>query len=102
MPKTKELVRTNIMMDKKLLKEIDEFAKALEEDRSTAIRQLVKKSLSEEKTAIAVKKYQEGLTFRKAAELSNLDYWEFQAELDKRGIPVSSSLPFAKTRLRRR
>lgn len=100
MSKTKELIRTNIMMEKQLLRGIDEFAKALEEDRSTAIRQLIKKSLSEEKIALAVKKFQEGLPFRKAAEMCNLDYWEFQSELDKRDIPVSSSLSFAKSRLR--
>ncbi|GBD96430.1 MAG TPA: hypothetical protein ENG83_09300 [Nitrospirae bacterium] len=100
MAKTKELVRTNIMINKKLLKSIDDYAKSLEEDRSTAIRQLVKKSLSEEKIMLAVKRFEEGASFRKAAEISGLDYWEFQAELDKRGIAVTSSLAFAKSRMR--
>ncbi|MDO9288749.1 MAG: UPF0175 family protein [Thermodesulfovibrionales bacterium] len=100
MPKTKELVRTNVMIDKNLLREIDEFAKVQEEDRSTAIRQLIKKSLSEERILIGIKRFQEGVSFRKASEISGLNYWEFQTELDKRGIPISSSLSFARQRLR--
>ena len=100
MSKTKELVRTNVMIDKELLRLVDEFAKALEEDRSTAIRQLIKRSLSEEKVMLAIKKFQEGVPFRKAAEMSGLDYWEFQAELDKRDIPIASSLSFAKRRIK--
>jgi len=101
MPKTKELVRTNVMIDKEMLKLIDEFANSLEEDRSTAIRQLIKKSLHEERIALAIRKFQEGVSFRKAAEMSGLDYWEFQSELDKRDIPIASSLSFAKRKIGR-
>ncbi|MBI5050080.1 MAG: UPF0175 family protein [Nitrospirae bacterium] len=102
MPKTKEkeLVRANIMIDRELLKSIDNFAKDLEEDRSTAIRQLIKRSLLEEKVMLAIRRLQEGVSFRKAAELSGLDYWDFQAELDKRGVSVTFSLAFAKRRTR--
>ncbi len=100
MPKTKELIRTNIMIDRALLKSIDRFASTLEEDRSTAIRQLIKRSLSEERVMLAIKKFQEGSSFRKAAEISGLDYLEFQLELDKRSIPVSSSLSFAQRRIK--
>ncbi len=99
MLRTKELVRTNVMLDKELLKSLDEYAHAMEEDRSTAIRQLLKKSLSEEKIMLAIKKFQEGTTFRKAAEIGGLDYWEFQLELDKRGIPIASSIPFAQKKI---
>ncbi|MCL5986005.1 MAG: UPF0175 family protein [Actinobacteria bacterium] len=98
MLKGKELFRTNVMLDKELLKSIDEFAKSMAEDRSTAIRQLIKKAISEEKISLGVKKYQEGASFRKAAEIAGLDYWDFQFELDKRGIPVISSLSLARTR----
>ncbi len=100
MSKTKELVRTNVMLDRELLKSIDEFAKAMAEDRSTAIRQLIKKAISEEKISLAVKKFQEGLSFRKAAEMAGLDYWDFQFELDKRGIPMVSSLSLAKRKMK--
>ncbi len=100
MLKAKELIRTNVMLDREVLQSIDEFAKTMSEDRSTVIRQLIKKAIMEEKIEGAVKKFREGVPFRKAMELAGLDYWDFQAELDKRGIPVSTSLSFARKRIR--
>ena len=100
MLKDKKLIRTNVMLDKELLQSIDEFAKTMDEDRSTAIRQLIKKAVSGEKVELAVKKFQDGVPFRKAAEMAGLDYWDFQTELDKRGISISSSIPFARKRMK--
>lgn len=88
------------MLDKEVLQSIDEFAKTMEEDRSTAIRQLLKKAVSGEKIEFGVKRFKEGVPFRKAAEIAGLDYWDFQAELDKRGIPISSSVSFARKRMK--
>ena len=48
MLRAKKLIRTNVMLDQEVLQSIDEFAKTMEEDRSTAIRQLIKKSVSGE------------------------------------------------------
>ena len=100
MLKDKKLIRTNVMLDKEVLQSIDEIAKAMEEDRSTAIRQLIKKAVSGEKIDLAVKRFQEGVPFRKAAEIAGLDYWDFQTELDQRDVPVSSSISFARKRMR--
>jgi predicted HTH domain antitoxin len=100
MLKDKKLIRTNVMLDKALLRSIDEFAKTMEEDRSTAIRQLIKKAVSGEKVELAVRKFREGVPFRRAAEMAALDYWDFQTELDKRSIPISSSVPFARKRMK--
>jgi predicted HTH domain antitoxin len=100
--KSKELIRTNVMLNKELLQSIDEFARTIDEDRSTVIRQLIKKAISTEKIDLAVRKFQEGVSFRKAAEMAALDYWDFQAELDRRGIPLSNSLSFARKRLQQR
>ena len=100
MLRDKKLIRTNVMLDKEVLQSIDEFAKTMEEDRSTAIRQLIKKAVSGEKIGLAVKRFQEGVPFRKAAEIAGLDYWDFQAELDRRGIPISSSISFARKRMK--
>jgi predicted transcriptional regulator len=102
MLKDKKLVRTNVMLDKEVLQSIDEFAKTMEEDRSTAIRQLIKKAVSGEKIELAVKMFQEGVPFRKAAEIAGLDYWDFQSELDKRGISISSSISFARKRMKQK
>lgn len=100
MLKAKELVRTNVMLDREVLKAIDEFAKSMGEDRSTIIRHFIKKAIADEKVEAAIKKFREGAPFRKALEIAGLDYWDFQAELDKRGIPVSASLSLARRRLR--
>jgi predicted HTH domain antitoxin len=100
MLKDKKLIRTNVMLDKEVLQSIDEFAKTMEEDRSTAIRQLIKKAVSGEKIELAVKRFQEGVPFRKAAEIAGFDYWDFQAELDKRGIPVSSAVSLGRKRMK--
>ncbi|HYA93800.1 MAG TPA: UPF0175 family protein [Thermodesulfobacteriota bacterium] len=100
MLKDRKLIRTNVMLDKEVLQSIDEFAKTMEEDRSTAIRQLIKKAVSGEKIEHAIKRFQEGVPFRKAAEIAGFDYWDFQAELDKRGIPLSSSVSLARRRMK--
>jgi len=98
--KNKKLIRTNVMLDEELLHSIDEFAETMDEDRSTAIRQLIKKAVSGEKVELAVKKFQEGVPFRRAAEMAGLDYWDFQIELDKRHVSISSSILFARKRMK--
>lgn len=100
MLRDKKSIRTNVMLDKEVLQSVDEFAKTMEEDRSTAIRQLIKKAVSGEKVELAVKRFQEGVPFRKAAEIAGLDYRDFQTELDKRGISISSSVSFARKRMK--
>lgn len=99
MLKTKKMVRTNVMIDKQLIDSIDEFAEEMAEDRSTAIRQLLKKALLEERINLAINKFQQGISLREAAEIAGVDYWDFQMELDKRGIPMISSVSLAKKRM---
>jgi predicted HTH domain antitoxin len=101
MLKAKRLVRTNIILDRELIDSIDEVAEMMSEDRSTAIRQLIKKAVVEEKISLAVKKFKEGASFRTAAEIAGIDYWDFQAELDKRCVPMLSSLSLAQKRVSR-
>ena len=100
MRNNKELIRTNILMDKELINEIEEFAKERSEDRSTAIRQLIKKALHDQRIELAVRRFQEGASFRKALAIAGLDYWDFQAELDKREIPIMDSVSLAKRRIK--
>lgn len=95
MLKHKKLIRTNVMFNKNLLNSIDKFANIIDEDRSTAIRQLIKKAIVVEKIETAVKKFEEGISFRDAAKTAELDYWDFQMELDRRGIPLMRSLHLA-------
>ncbi len=99
MRKDKELVRTNILMDRELLDQIEKFAKERSEDRSTAIRQLINKALHDQRIELGIKRFQEGASFRKASAIAGLDYWDFQAELDKREIPIMHSISLAKRRI---
>ncbi len=50
---------------------------------------------------IAIKKFRTGVPFRKAAEMAGLDYWDYQSELDKREVPVLSSLSLARARIKK-
>lgn len=88
------------MFNRSLLKEVDALAKMRLEDRSTAIRQLVTKTIKEEKIKLAVEKFVEGnITLREAAARAGLDYWDFQSELDKRGIPIMQDVSLARRRI---
>lgn len=97
-----KLTRVNVMLNKSLLKEVDEIARMRLEDRSTAIRQLVMKTIKKEKIELAVERFQEGnVTLREAASMAGLDYWDFQSELDKKGIPIMQDVSLARRRIER-
>lgn len=90
------------MITENLLKEIDKIAKLRLEDRSTAIRQLLYKTLKEEKINLAIQEFQSGnITFRESAALADLDYWDLQSELEKRGIPLMQDVLLAEKRIKR-
>ncbi len=61
----------------------------------------LKKALLEEKISLAVNKFQQGISLREAAEMAGIDYWDFQMELNKRGIPLISSVSLAEKRMAR-
>jgi len=70
------------------------------ENVSTAIRQLLTATLSSERIESGINKFKEGnVAFREAADMSGLDYWDFQSELDKRDIPVMNSITLAERRI---
>lgn len=101
MQNIEKMERINITIYKSVLKEVDEVAKMRLEDRSTAIRQLLFNALKEERIERSIQLYkQQKVTLRKAAELGGLNYWEFQNEMAKRGIPVISSLAQAEQRIK--
>jgi len=98
--KESELKRINVMLDKALLEEVDKFAKVKKEDRSTAIRQLLLEKLIEKRIELAVDQFVSGQsTFRNAASLAGMDYWDFQYELEKREIPIMRDLSLAEKRI---
>ena len=85
-----EFVRINATMPAKILKQVDEYAKEMQEDRSTAIRQLIGKALLEERKKRILDAFKRHrLTLREAAEALGVDYWDLQAILEKEGIPIT-------------
>lgn len=96
-----KMKRINITLNKSLLEEVDKIAEMRLEDRSTAVRQLLQKSLKEEKIEKAIEEYKnQGMTLRQAARLSDMGYWEFQTEMAKRGIPLMSGVIPAEKRMK--
>lgn len=85
-----DFVRINATMPAKILKQVDEFAEEMQEDRSTAIRQLLAKALLEEKRKKIAQEFAiHKLTLREAAEELGVDYWDLQEILEKEGVPVT-------------
>jgi predicted HTH domain antitoxin len=83
-------VRVNATMSEELVKRIDAFAASRQEDRSTAIRQLVDLALRELTKHEALGAYRRGrLTLRELARTLGLDYWATQDLLAAEGIAVA-------------
>lgn len=85
-----ELVRINATLSKQVLERIDHYANEMQEDRSTAIRQLLLKAIIELEKGKIIKAYKEKkLTIREAAEALGIDYWEMQKILEEMDIAVT-------------
>lgn len=85
-----EFVRINATMPSKILKQVDAYAERMQEDRSTAIRQLIAKALLEEKKKRILDAFEtHKLTLREAAEALGVGYWDLQELLQKEGIPLT-------------
>ena len=77
------------MMPDDLKKEIDNLKTLYNEEQSSLIRRLLKKSINDEKIEIAVKMYiDEKISLGKAAELAGISIWEILDELKRRNIGV--------------
>ena len=75
-----------------MIKDVNEFMKMYGVDRSTAIRQLLAKSLDQWKIERAVAEYMnKRMSLMKASEIAGLSVWEFIDELQKRDISVNIS-----------
>jgi predicted HTH domain antitoxin len=75
------------MMPDDLKKEIDNLKTLYNEEQSSLIRRLLKKSINDEKIEIAVKMYiDEKISLGKAAELAGISIWEILDELKRRNI----------------
>lgn len=85
-----ELVRVNTTLSKQILDKVDHYAEEMQEDRSTAIRQLLAKAILEgEKQNVLTLFKEKRLTIREAADFLGIDYWQMQELLEKNNVPVS-------------
>ncbi len=84
-----EVVRINTTLTKDLLKELDSYAKENQEDRSTAIRQLLFEALKEMSKNRIINDYKNNkITFRQVAERLGVAYWEAIDVLIEAGVSV--------------
>ena len=82
-------VKINATIDRELLGRLDEYSLRYQEDRSTAIRQLLAFALREKNKPKALQAYKEGrLTIRQCAELLGVDYYEMNDLLSEANIPI--------------
>ncbi|MEO6121364.1 MAG: hypothetical protein ABIW46_08305 [Acidimicrobiales bacterium] len=85
-----DVVRVNATIDRALLDRVDRFADHHSEDRSTAIRQLLRVALRHLATGEAVAAYrQQRLTLRQLAEALDLDVWGAHDLLASEGVAIA-------------
>lgn len=85
-----DVVRINATVDRALLDRVDRFAERHSEDRSTAIRQLLRIALRQLATDEAVAAYRQGrLTIRQFAEMLELDVWGAHDLLQSQGVAIA-------------
>jgi hypothetical protein len=85
-----DVVRVNATMDRELLERVDRFADRHSEDRSTAIRQLLRAALRQEAKDEAIAAYrQQRLTIRQLAQVLDLDVWGAHDLLASEGVALA-------------
>ena len=85
-----DVVRINATVDRSLLERVDRYAEQHSEDRSTAIRQLLRVALRQLAKDEAVAAYRRGrLTIRQFAALLDLDLWGAHDLLASEGVAVA-------------
>ncbi len=60
-----------------------------------------RRAIAQERMNLAIRKFKEGVSLRRATEIAGVDYWDFQLELDRRGIPIMSSVTLARRRVKK-
>jgi len=73
-----------------MAKKIDEIAESEKLDRSSVIRRLLDKGITQWQEEEALKLYQDGeISLEKASEISSLSIWEFLDKLAEKKIPLN-------------
>ena len=86
-------VKINTTVDQEMLRMLDEYSSRNQENRSTAVRQLLAFALKEKNKSKALQAYKEGrLTIRQCAELLRVDYYEMNDLLSEADIPIIEAI----------
>ncbi len=84
---------TTVRLDRETLSKLDEMAHRLHVDRATLLRRAVTIGSREVVVEEAVLRYARGeVSAGAAAELGGISYWDFLAELQRRGIPYRTDM----------
>ena len=93
--------RISVILPENLRKDLDVLLKEKKVDQSTLIRQLLYKSVKEEKLKHALDLYRKGkVSFGKAAEIAGVNIWEFIDLAHKENIQLHYSLTDAEEEIR--
>ncbi len=84
---------TTIRIPDKLLKELSRFVKEMNLDKSSYLREIIKKGFTEDRQERLLKIYQSGnLTLSEVCKKLNITAWEFLEVLKRKGVNLSVSL----------
>ncbi len=84
---------TTVRIPEDLLKEVDKFARELHMDRSTYLREIIRKGLYLDKQERYLAKYnRRELSMGEACKVLGLDAWQFLERLKERGMHLSVAL----------
>ena len=79
--------RISIVIPQELKEELDMLQRITQLDKSSLIRQLLRKSITELRIEQAIKAYEEGkVSFGKASEIAGLNLWDWIDEVHRRGL----------------
>ena len=85
--------RISLVLPQSLTMDLEMLIEKKNLDQSTLIRQLLFKSVKEEKIKQAIESYRkEKISFGKAAEFSGLTIWEFQDEARKGNLQLNFTI----------
>nr|MDO8086634.1 UPF0175 family protein [Candidatus Sigynarchaeum springense] len=89
--------RLSIVIPEEMKAEIEVLQKMTHLDKSSLIRQLLRKSIREFRIEEAIKAYVDGkVSFDKASEVAGLNMWDWIDEVHRRGVQMQMSIEDAR------
>jgi predicted HTH domain antitoxin len=87
-PTETERLQVNIRLERELVDELDELARAESLDKAELVRRLLRDGLKRERSRLALDKYREGgISAGRAAEVARISLYEMLDRIHQAGIP---------------